>query len=421
MRCLRHPLSALARRHRRQAALLLSDQGAGQHAQVDLYTLPSHSVAAAAWISGPLATAAARWTSSTRRCAAARRHALGRIITNDELPRSVRFSQTPESLRAIRALQERRMRRRPYDLLRLRRDRRLALHVWQICRAAMPASPRIINRQKIDYLHYAEMAETRPGHGEGSGLAWRRGGSPFEYAEMPRFDAVVCSPEDRMEGRSGMRRRHRRAPIEVIVNGADTDFFQPGTRPPDTHPTMLLLGTMHYYPNIDAVHYYLPRPCTLPSARRHPGSACLIVGHNPPPEIERLGRAARRHRDRQRARHSPLHGRSWIRLSRCAWAAARASRSSSPWQPGCPWSPPAWAHEGLDDSPRPAHLPAADDPLAFARHCIDLLQNPTQGEAVAERAYAHIRAGYSWQQLGQKFADFCAQIAKISEGTHTDG
>ncbi len=103
---------------------------------------------------------------------------------------------------------------------------------------------------------------------------------------MPRFQAaVVCSQEDRQT--AALQVAGNGAPIEVIVNGADTTFYQP-VREPDAHPTVLILGTMHYYPNIDAVLHYMQ---TMHEALRAaiPDLQLLIVGHLPPPEIVALG------------------------------------------------------------------------------------------------------------------------------------
>lgn len=76
-----------------------------------------------------------------------------------------------------------------------------------------------------------------------------------------------------------------RARTAVVPNGVDTRFFAPreGRR---ERGTILFFGTMSYYPNIDALLFFLRE--VMPLLRRsYPSARLRIVGAMPPPAIRR--------------------------------------------------------------------------------------------------------------------------------------
>ncbi|MBP7964025.1 MAG: glycosyltransferase [Caldilineaceae bacterium] len=385
-------------------------QGLAKEAQVDLY-VPSY---VAHTDLGPLADLCRVVHVERMVWAAPSQPAWLRLFT-EQTPRAVEHFQTPGSLSAIRSKlqQQSQSQSHAYDLL-VCDEINMAPYVLDL--PGVANIPKVIMRQKIDYLHYTEMADSRPWSQQKLFDRFEaRRLRAYEYATMPRFDgAVVCSMADGEVARD----ESGGIPTAVIVNGADTDYFRP-ERNPDSRPTLILLGTMNYQPNIDAVQYYFAEMhATILAAI--PDLQVLIVGHRPPPEIESLGGLPGITVTGSVPDVRPYLSRSWIMAVPLRLGGGTRLKIIEAMAAKLPVVSTSVGAQGLD-TVHGQHIFLADDPLAFTRHCIDLLQNPTQGEAVAERAYAHIRAGYSWQQLGQKFADFCAQIAKISEGTHTDG
>ncbi len=79
------------------------------------------------------------------------------------------------------------------------------------------------------------------------------------------------------------------APIHVIPNGVDTEYFQPAAdHPSDSPPVVGFTGDMSYFPNIEAVTYFARE--VLPLIRRSvPGTRFLIVGRNPSRKVQMLG------------------------------------------------------------------------------------------------------------------------------------
>ena len=148
--------------------------------------------------------------------------------------------------------------------------------------------PKVLALQNIDYQLRLEIASREP-------FGLDKFKALYEYFRLKHYSkkvfrqnwdsVVVCSPADKEVVQSV----NPETDIAVVPNGVDLDYFQaqPESPPQDITSTLLFVGSMFYYPNIDAVlHFFtniFPRVrLMLPSVR------VLIVGHNPPPEIQQL-------------------------------------------------------------------------------------------------------------------------------------
>lgn len=83
------------------------------------------------------------------------------------------------------------------------------------------------------------------------------------------------------------------ANVEVLPNGVDTEIFDPDRYPvaPFSHqgPVFMFTGAMDYQPNVEAVAWF--SRMVFPRLReRLPGSAFLIVGARPTPEVRQLAK-----------------------------------------------------------------------------------------------------------------------------------
>jgi glycosyltransferase involved in cell wall biosynthesis len=75
-----------------------------------------------------------------------------------------------------------------------------------------------------------------------------------------------------------------RATIHVVPNGVDTEYFRPGGSAVIRPGSLIFVGGMNWYPNRDAVLYFLRE--VWPLLRDEPGERTLtVVGQNPPAEL----------------------------------------------------------------------------------------------------------------------------------------
>jgi sugar transferase (PEP-CTERM/EpsH1 system associated) len=80
------------------------------------------------------------------------------------------------------------------------------------------------------------------------------------------------------------------SPVTVLANGVDLDYFVPVDRSADRaveHPSIVFTGAMDYFPNVDAVQFFVRS--ILPLVRTYCGDVrFLIVGRNPTSEVKAL-------------------------------------------------------------------------------------------------------------------------------------
>lgn len=102
------------------------------------------------------------------------------------------------------------------------------------------------------------------------------------------FDHAIFVSEKEAEL---FRSRVTDQPVSVIPNGVDTDYYDPVllAREDSGPPTLVFVGAMDYFPNVDAVQYFCER--IFPLIRVEIPTAILyIVGRNPARPVRKLGR-----------------------------------------------------------------------------------------------------------------------------------
>ena len=316
----------------------------------------------------------------------------------DKRPRSVRYFQDEQSLVTIRARLEEK-----YDLL-ICDEIAMASYFDNLHHHAQ--TPRVIMRQKIDYLHYRETAASRPvGMQRWLDALEAHRLQQYEERMMPSFQGtVVCSPEDgEIAARQGCD-----LPVEVIVNGADVDYFVPN-RQPDPEPTLLLLGTMHYQPNVDMVLYFFRT--MYPQLRQAiPTLQIFIVGHMPPPEINALATVPGVTVTGSVADVRPYINRSWLLAVPLRLGGGTRLKIIEAMAAKLPVVSTSVGAQGLALFGNDA-ITLADRPDDFVQSIVRLLQNPLLSAEQARQAHRIVQDHFSWQTLGNQYTKFCLRMA----------
>jgi sugar transferase (PEP-CTERM/EpsH1 system associated) len=210
----------------------------------------------------------------------------------------------------------------------------------------------------------------------------------YEAAAFNWFEHhTIISDQDRQ-----LIQHPRREEIEIVLNGIDTDFFQPQPAAEKKYD-VLFCGNMSYYPNVDAACFLAEE--IMPLVRqRHPAARLLVAGTTPAPRVLALASA-----------HVEISG--WVPDIRSAYAAARV------------FAAPMRVGTGLQNKLLEAMamaLPCVTTPLAnnalggtdgeellvtktaqeLANAIIGLLDNPRQAAELAARGHAFVKARYTW-------------------------
>jgi glycosyltransferase involved in cell wall biosynthesis len=107
----------------------------------------------------------------------------------------------------------------------------------------------------------------------------------YERQQCPRFDLnIVCSELDAVRLAESIHLPR----VVTIENGVDVDYFQPSDAPADPHK-LIFVGTMNWYPNVDAMRFFLSEVWPI-LTRMEPKMSIDIIGANPPADLLEFAR-----------------------------------------------------------------------------------------------------------------------------------
>ena len=180
--------------------------------------------------------------------------------------------------------------------------------------------------------------------------------------------------------------------IRIVLNGIDTEFFQPRPAAPKEYD-VLFCGNMSYHPNVDAACFLAEE--ILPLVRqRHPAVRLLVAGTTPAPRVQALASA-----------HVTVSG--WVPDIRAAYASARVF--AAPMRVGTglqnklleamamelPCVTTSLANNALGGTDG-QQLCVADSATALAEAISQLLSNPNTAEALAARGHQFVQTHFDW-------------------------
>ena len=318
------------------------------------------------------------------------------------LPRSVDYFHTPASL--AQAHQD--LAGGGYDVL-------VADEICMTPYAELfPNSPRVVLRQKVDFQHYREMAQSRPWGADKlldslEAAKLRR----YERAKMPLYDAfVACTEADA----TVIRHDVPEMPYLVVPNGADLSAFSTSTQATTTDPVLLYVGAMHYYPNIDAVRYFFE---TMHDRIREavPNVQVQIVGHSPPQDIQELSRQPGIQVTGSVSDVRPYYNSAMVFVVPLRLGGGTRLKIIEAMAMGLPVVSTSVGAEGLDLRDGQDIL-LADEPTAFADATVRLLSDASLRQTLSANARQAAQQ-YDWDKLAEPYVELVLKLA-ARQGPH---
>jgi sugar transferase (PEP-CTERM/EpsH1 system associated) len=186
--------------------------------------------------------------------------------------------------------------------------------------------------------------------------------------------------------------------VEVIPNGVDIATFIPRDSVQEIAHRLIFTGSMDYYPNSDAVLFFA-RECWPRIHEQVPDATWLVVGKNPPDEINRLAElpgvtvtgtvpGVKPYLESSAVVIAPLRVGSGTRLKILEALAMRKAVVST--TIGC---------EGLDVKPG-KHLLIAEQSEEFIKAILMLFNNQEKRTSLGKAGRALVEAKYSWVRAG---------------------
>jgi glycosyltransferase involved in cell wall biosynthesis len=237
-----------------------------------------------------------------------------------------------------------------------------------------------------------------------SAIEWRKIRKEERYAWSHLDGCTVTSLRDQ----EMLLSDEPTARTAVVPNGVDLDFFRPSPELPRHHPpTLLFFGAIDYYPNTDAVLFFLKD--VLPGlAGRYADLKMSIVGRKPPKsivdqrtaDIEVTGVVddIRPWLDRADVVVVPLRLGGGTRLKILeAMSMGKAVVSTT------------LGAEGLDVVPE-RDLLIADDAVAFAAQIARLLDDSALRRRIGAAARRVVTSRYSWKGAVENLSAFYDEL-----------
>jgi sugar transferase (PEP-CTERM/EpsH1 system associated) len=213
----------------------------------------------------------------------------------------------------------------------------------------------------------------------------------YEYVISRHFHhcAVISQGEFEEFERLGVP-----VPCTIVPNGVDTDYFNPnGNRQPESS-TIVFLGRMDYFPNIDAVLYFTKS--VLPIIREAvPDVEFRIIGSNPTPAIRRLrqipGVIVTGHVPDVR----PFLTDAAVSVAPLKMARGTQNKVLESMAMGIPVVATSEAAKGVDAIPE-QHILIGNTPDAFARQVIRILKDRKVRANLSKVGRERVEQVHSW-------------------------
>lgn len=230
----------------------------------------------------------------------------------------------------------------------------------------------------------------------------------YERAACRRFDRVVAVSREDAEV---MRAEYGVGAVEDVPTGVDTEFFRPSGREARRPHELVFTGSMDWLPNEDAIRFFAEQ--VLPLVRRAvPGVSLTVVGRNPSPWLEELGRRdpsvavtgrvedVRPYMERAAVYVVPIRVGGGTRLKIYeAMAMEKPVVSTTIGAEGLP------VRDGEE-------VCIADGAEAFAAAVVRLLEDEAEAHALGGRGAALVRGEFGWGRVAERFAEICGRAVE---------
>ena len=196
--------------------------------------------------------------------------------------------------------------------------------------------------------------------------------------------------------------------IEIIPNGVDYEFFKPLNR--EKEYEVVFIGNMGYPPNVNAAEF-LAREILPLVHQSKPGARLLLAGASPAKRVLAL-------------QTDKIQVTGWVDDIRVCYAKARIF--IAPMQIGtglqnklleamamkipCITSPLANSALGAKDG---IEILVGNNPSEYAAHIINLLENTTFADEIAEAGYRFVIGNYDWEQATSKLEEIMVKSTKL--------
>jgi len=272
--------------------------------------------------------------------------------------------------------------------------------------------PLVVFSHNVEHMIWKRLGRARS-------RLWERALLAVEWRKMRRYEGFACRRADLTlsvsdADRDALQRLSPGSTLHTVPTGVDVAHFAPA-EVPERAFSLVYVGSMDWYPNEDAMHYFMEE--ILPRIRaRVPETAVTVVGRNPSARLREAAAAANVHVtgtvDDVRPHVAsaalfmvPLRVGGGTRLKIFeALAMAKAVVSTGIGAEGLPL---------VEEE----HFVRADDPAGFAACAAALLRDPGRRKRLGQAGRRLVVERYAWQQVARDFGERCESLARAKGAT----
>jgi glycosyltransferase involved in cell wall biosynthesis len=202
----------------------------------------------------------------------------------------------------------------------------------------------------------------------------------------------------------------------LTPNGVDVDYFQPGSGQRETD-VAVFMGDYKYFPNTDAVLYFVREIMPLIRAQR-PNFRLTLLGKEPPPRIRALGDDPDSGVDVRGLVDDTRPFLTHATLFVCPLRIGSGTRFKllESLACGCPVVSTSLGCEGLAPV-NGRHMVIADTPREFANAVLKLLADPRAAQRLGHHGRNWVAEKHSWNHSAALVADAYLQLIGSDEKT----
>jgi polysaccharide biosynthesis protein PslH len=269
----------------------------------------------------------------------------------------------------------------------------------------MPLPRLVLDEQNIEFDLQRQMSHR--------GSVVRRLHHSFNWRKVRREEKEQWQSHDGVTFTSFPDQERARALVPtlrsaVVPNAVDVSAFepQPGD-PPADGVTVLFFGINDYYPNTDAILFFVREIWPLVLAR-HPRARLKIVGPRPTPEI--LGHASNRIEVTGRVDDMRPHiASAAVVIVPLRLGGGTRLKVLEAMAMAKPMVSTTIGAEGIDVV-HEKHLLLADEPSRFAEAVGRVLDDPDLGTRLGREGRALVRHHYSWEGAANRMEAFFEEV-----------
>ncbi len=242
----------------------------------------------------------------------------------------------------------------------------------------------------------------------------------YEARLLTHYDQVVITSQRDKEALEELGRRYlpsnaQPAPITVVTNGVDLEYFRPpeirSQKPEASNPTVVFTGKMSYHANVAAVLYFarevLPRIWA-----KDPQVRFQIVGKDPPEAVRQLADDGRIQVSGTVEDLRPYLAQATVAVCPVPYAVGVQFKVLEAMAMGTPVVCTSAAFAGLE-AREEAEVLVADDPDTFATQVLQVCSDPPLAGRMTTNGRRYVESHHSWEtsgrRLGEVYERACSQ------------